>query len=327
MLQSRRDFLGTLFAAGLGGGCRLTGPSCPVPAANPALDGNLVLSRITVEADVAEPFSVLHASDTHLAFMGTTDQGLREAAEHFTRRWVRFPQAFNSLLSTLAYAERKGFPLLHTGDLIDYGSDANYETLRRLVANREDIQCAIGNHEYHYRGPSDPPGDRAAARARLSGVLPNDAAFAARVIGGVDFVAFDDADGNVSEDVARRVLAEFGRGLPVVLMCHVPPFYSAEMVDFKKRVVAACGGLFTPESAVMPDDAPCGPFRPVADADAKLKTSVTTGFIERLRREPALKAVLCGHTHIRYHERFSPTAVMYVGGGNFEGYLREVRFI
>lgn len=326
MQQTRRGFLGALFAAGLAGGCRQAGVVGSGGAANPALDGSLVLSKVTVETGVAEPFSVLHATDTHLAFMNTVDQGLKASAEHFLRRWTRFPQAFNSLLATLAYAERNELPLLHTGDLIDYGSDANYETLRRLVAGRGDVHCAIGNHEYHYRGPTDPPDDRADARRRFSAVVPNAADFSARTIGGVNFVAFDDADGNVAEDVARKVLAEFERGLPVVLCCHVPLFYSAEMVAFKKRVVAVHGGLFTPESALAPDDGPTGAYRPVADLDAKHKTPVTLGFVERLRREPALKAVLCGHTHIRYHERFSPTAVMYVGGGNFEGYLREVRF-
>lgn len=326
MRSSRRDFLGALLAAGFTGGCRLFDVDAPV-AASEALDGNLILSRVAVEVGVKSPFSVLHVSDTHLNFMDRLDQSAEVSAMHFKRRWTRFPQAYNSMVSTLAYAERRGIPILHTGDLIDYGSNANYEILRRHVAGRGDFHYAIGNHEYHYRSSEDLPNDRENARQRLARHMPNDVEFSSRVIGGVNFVAFDNADRNVTEGVARNVLSEFGRGLPVVLMCHVPICRSEEIVANKKAIVERCGALYTPESAVMPDDEAVGPRLPARDLSEDAKTPVTRDFVARLKREPLLKAVLCGHTHIRYHERFSPTAVMYVGGGNFEGYAREVRFV
>ena len=53
---------------------------------------------------------------------------------------------------------------------------------------------------------------------------------------------------------------------------------------------------------------------------------VTRDFIASLRREPLLKAILAGHLHITVQDRFSPTAMQYVVGGNFMFHGQEVLF-
>jgi len=54
---------------------------------------------------------------------------------------------------------------------------------------------------------------------------------------------------------------------------------------------------------------------------------VTREFIEYLRHEPLLKAILAGHEHMTLQDRFSETAEEYVVGGNFFFAAREVFFV
>lgn len=42
---------------------------------------------------------------------------------------------------------------------------------------------------------------------------------------------------------------------------------------------------------------------------------------------PLLKAILCGHMHRFFEERFSPTAMQYVVGANYLGDAQVIHFI
>ncbi|MBR5626034.1 MAG: hypothetical protein IKW74_00255, partial [Thermoguttaceae bacterium] len=52
----------------------------------------------------------------------------------------------------------------------------------------------------------------------------------------------------------------------------------------------------------------------------------TLDFIDRLKKEPLLKAILCGHLHFSWVGKFSETATQYVVGGNYNGTAREIIF-
>lgn len=49
-------------------------------------------------------------------------------------------------------------------------------------------------------------------------------------------------------------------------------------------------------------------------------------FIAALRREPLLKAVLVGHSHITVQDRFSPTAMEFGVGANYLFHGEEILF-
>ena len=53
---------------------------------------------------------------------------------------------------------------------------------------------------------------------------------------------------------------------------------------------------------------------------------VTRAFLADLRREPLLKGILAGHLHFDVQDRFSPTAMEYVVGGNFLFRGQEIMF-
>ena len=53
---------------------------------------------------------------------------------------------------------------------------------------------------------------------------------------------------------------------------------------------------------------------------------MTRDFIASLRAQPLLKAILAGHLHFTAEDRFSPTAMQFVVGGNFMFHGREILF-
>ena len=62
------------------------------------------------------------------------------------------------------------------------------------------------------------------------------------------------------------------------------------------------------------------------DYRAQVTDPVTRDFVKYLKSEKLLKGILAGHLHISVQDRFSPTAMEYVVGGNFMFHGEEVLF-
>ena len=285
-------------------------------------DSVLKVSEVELAVGVRTPFKVLHVSDTHLNFWDVTDFcGNAEAEAHFERRWVRFPQALNSFHASLDYAQKKGIPVFHTGDLVDWNTVANVDLLRRDLKG-VDFFYALGNHEYHSsrsRGESKPLSPDG-IRARMQTVIGNDLTAASRILNGVNFVAFDNGETNLRPETIAAVEREFDKGLPVVLLCHIPPIYTEKFLD---NSLEAGRAILRGQGLVAEAEAKTrGKFRTYEERyDAP-----TAAFWRRLERRKELKAILCGHTHVEERDRFSETADMFVAGGNYEGFATEFTF-
>jgi hypothetical protein len=52
----------------------------------------------------------------------------------------------------------------------------------------------------------------------------------------------------------------------------------------------------------------------------------TIDFIERLKREPNLKAILSGHLHLNHVSDFKPGVPQFCIGTNFEYHAEEITF-
>jgi hypothetical protein len=290
------------------------------PIRGGSADTVLKLTPLELRVGASSPFRALHVSDTHLNFWDVTDyHGSDALNDHFESRWVRFPQALNSFYATLDHAAAGKLPILHTGDLIDWNSRGNRRVIARNLSGL-DFFYSLGNHEYHTSSADETPAmSHDEARAALQGIIANDLTVASKVVNGVNFVAFDDADRNLREETMRGVAREFGKGLPVVLMCHIPPFYSREFLENSlagKR--ATLRGQGVPEGKL-----PTQLAKPVQDT----YDDRTRAFYAWLREQKSLKAILCGHTHVEERGAFSETADMIVAGGNFEGCGYEITFV
>lgn len=320
MNQSRRDFIK---------GATSVGAFVPVARClagfnvyTPRISNEQVLKvqQIEIPVGLGKPFKAFHISDTHLNFFDAADfaSASSEKREFLHYRWCRFPQALQSFYASLDYAAVGGLPLLHTGDLVDYASDGNDRVLKRSVLGI-NMHFAIGNHEYQNCEDDHYAKDKSAARSRLQPFFRNDLAVASRVMGGVNFVAFDNALHNLSPEVVNGVKREFEKGIPVVLMCHVPPTYTMKFREnareSKRRIAVGMGA--DPSSL---------PLDPLPDNPADSHDEITRSFYEWLKGRKALKAILCGHTHYAEIDDFSESAKMYVAGGNYEGHAYEITF-
>ena len=282
----------------------------------------LKVTPIEIDLGLGKAFKALHFSDTHLNFFDVVDAGAaaeKNAREKFYQRWVRFPQAVQSFYATLDYARRNALPMFHTGDLIDISTAGNDRFLAHNVAGL-DWHCALGNHEYQIEAPGNYTTDEPAQRRRLQPHFRNDLTVASRVIGGANFVAIDNARVNLREETIFRARAEFDKGLPVVPMCHIPPFYTAKFLDNSVRGRAAIL-----RKAGKGDEDIRKLRRPANVWDSY--DQKTRDFWTWTQTNSRLKAILCGHTHCEEIDGFSETASMYVAGGNFEGRAYEITFL
>ncbi len=273
----------------------------------------LKVNSIVIDAGAKKPFSVLHVSDTHLtAVYPHEDKWKQEMSRADTP--IFGAKQEESLAEAVAYAGRHCDFLLHTGDLIDFVSEANLDIAKRLLPG--GCIGALGNHEYsHYgwlvkKAGTAGPG-REETREMLSKAYPFRLPIAAKELNGVTFVAIDDADGAVSEDQAREFRRIAAQGNPIVLCMHVP-FYTPGICRAGKRWWKNGTDEANPELKLP-------------DFQRQRSDSATCEFIEYLKGEPLLKGILSGHLHMFAEDRFSPTAMQYVAGGNFSFLGQMVR--
>ena len=292
----------------------------PALAAMPAQAGGatgekLKAKTISIAAGATKPFSVLHVSDTHLtAVYPHEDKWKQEMSRADTP--IFGAKQEEALAEAVAYAKRHCDFLLHTGDLIDFVSEANLDISKRLLPG--GCLGALGNHEYsHYgwlvkKAGTAGPG-REETRKMLSKVCPFRIPIAAKELNGVVFVAIDDADGTVSEDQVKTFRCIAVRGKPIILCMHVP-FYTPGICRAGKRWWKKGTDEANPELKLP-------------DFQRQRSDPATCEFIKYLKGEPRLKGILSGHLHMFTEDRFSPTAMQYVAGGNFSFLGQMVRVI
>ena len=290
----------------------------PALAAMPAQAGGamgekLKAKDISIAAGAKKPFSVLHVSDTHLtAVYPHEDKWNQEMSRADTP--IFGAKQEEALSEAVAYAKSHCDFLLHTGDLIDFVSEANLDIVKRLLPG--GCLGTLGNHEYsHYgwlvkKAGTAGPG-REETRKMLSKVCPFRLPIAAKEMNGVVFVAMDDADGTVSEDQVKKFQRIASLGKPIILCQHVP-FYT--------RGICQAGKRWWKQGT---DEA--NPELKLPDFQRQRSDPATCEFIEYMKGEPLLKGILSGHLHMFAEDRCSPTAMQYVAGGNFSFLGQTVR--
>ena len=320
--MNRRDFIKSAFA----GGALIATADLPSLAKDaPSLFPErgkyerLSLSCATVRIGAEKPFAVLHISDTHLC-EAYDDEGEVTLKLREVRRRTFGGRQEEALADSIAWAKRNVDYVLHTGDLIDFQSRANFDLVKKHFGDA--MFGALGNHEFarhmwlaeEKEPKTEEWKDR--TRAKLDEVFPFDVVLHSQVVNGVNFVTLDDVYGTVTERQVERFRAEVAKGLPIVLCMHVP-FFTDDIWRATTQFWARSGSRFG-DAAVPPRK---------GDYQRQSEDPVTRDFIAYLRKEPLLKAILAGHEHVTIQDRFSETADEYVVGANFLFAAREVLFI
>lgn len=288
----------------------------------------LNIKNITINVDCEKPFSALHISDTHLSYADLRDNERKIKLAAGRQRY--FPFAEHYLDCSIEYAKSHGMQLIHTGDLIDFTSEANFDHASAHLMEGGALVSA-GNHEFsQYVGEAkEDAAYKAATYKKVQEVFPNDLTFYSKIINGVNFVAIDNVYYNITENQHELVEKEMKKGLPVILLCHVP-LYSEEILDFALELGKGCANLVgCPESVTS--KFPGNPDLPESEqwrnrSVQQKADKPTLEFVKWLRKQKMLKGILCGHWHKAYEARFSPTAMQYVAPANFEGKAYAVDF-
>ena len=224
-----------------------------------------------------------------------------------------------ALRDSLAWARQHVDYVVHTGDIIDWQSEANFDLVKKYFG--DGLIGSMGNHEFSTdMWLSDPKEERTEAykdntRAKLQSIYPFNVKLYSQVVNGVNFVTLDDVYGYVTEEQVRLFKEEVKKKLPIVLCMHVPFFtdtlWRATVRFWTDKGPLASGKL------------------PAITGDYKKQTEdpVTRDFIAYLKKERLLRCILAGHEHITVEDQFSPTCRQYLVAGNFLFHGREVLFV
>ena len=342
----RRDFIKVSGAAAAGlalAGCSGKGGTAkgspvqeiPIPdytgRINREVDpfGPLNIKEITIEVGASKPFDVMHLSDTHITLADDRNDERKMLLACRRSRYMGHGEHY--LDEAIRYAKDKGMYMMHTGDMIDFVSEANLDVtaMHMLMA---DWFVAAGNHEYSkYVGEAkEDEAYKNDSREAVQGAFPNDLTFASRVINGVNFVAVDDVYYNFTEDQLDKMKKEMEKGLPVVMLCHVP-LYTPEFCKSELEATNGNCAYLTGVPLEITETYDPGKTHPAGEEWRYRKVQQradkpTQDFIAWLKEQKQLKAILAGHMHRFFEERFSPTAIQYTVGAAYNGDAHVVHF-
>lgn len=239
---------------------------------------------------VAQPFSVIHMADTHFTLADERDDA--------KKRWLGedraaiFPEAMQMYEAAKKLSHETGYTIVHTGDFIDFVSEANLDMTKRFIEEC-DVFYAAGNHDFSlYCGEAWEDADyRNRSLAKVQACHKNDIRMSSRVIGGVNFIALDDGYYRFDREHIDFVKAEVRRGLPIVLVIH-KPMYDPQIYTASAECHhnGALVGIPDEYSKYWDDER----RREICPDD------ITRDAVEYFKSESQIKALICGHFHLNY---------------------------
>lgn len=244
----------------------------------------------TLEIGVPVPFKILHISDTHLTYADMRDGERKvklasDRAPYFTNGEAVLERASKM-------AKELNIPIFHTGDLIDFVSEANLERVKSFV-DGNDLFMVAGNHEFSlFVGEAkEDAAYREQSLSKVQSVFKNDIRMSSRIIGGVNFVAIDDGYYLIERDQLDFIKKEVEKGLPIILVVH-DPFYEKNLYESQMKNGNSAYLVAVPEE-LMKD-------YPAHRKEQQKADEATLEAVEYITNEPSIKAVIAGHIHDNY---------------------------
>ena len=275
------------------------------------------LLKNTVQIGLEQPLKILHVTDSHIALADERDN----ARKHELAKRLGNPDKEQHLQDHLAYGKAHCDLIVHTGDLIDFTSQANFDFARTVLAE-EKVFFAVGNHEFsQYVGEAYE--DRSYKMNSYNEMRPGLGAplfFNARSIGGVNFVAIDNSYHQFELWQLTRLKKEIAKGLPIILCVHAPLFEES-LFDFhcersgrgSSSYLVGCDEDHLPE-----DEWRAVEIRP---------RGITEEAVAFIKSQKLIKAVLAGHVHFSFVSELAPGMPQFVTGGGYEGIAREITLL
>lgn len=268
------------------------------------------IRQVTIHADAQTPFQMLHTSDNHICLADMRDDERKQElavsrADMFTKGHLN--KLTESVEEIVAYAKDHELTLLHTGDMIDFVSEANLDYARKVFEGI-DLFMAAGNHEFSlYVGEAwEDEAYKAQSFEKVKNAFQGDFWFQTREVNGVKFVAVDNNYYYVTPKQLELFKEAASDGMPLVLVVHNPLYsedtYNKVMEGKKETDPPYLFGC--PENKLRslekyrylqqkPDD-------------------TTQEFLQFCESLPNLKAVIAGHLHTYYETRLDNGVMQYI---------------
>lgn len=245
----------------------------------------IIKSELSVGA--TKPFTFLHVSDIHMA---ESDENDSEKRREFTaRRKSHFAFSPEAVESIKKYVKETGFPLINTGDMLDFITNENLRLAKDFVSET-NMMMAAGNHEYwrchndrfHYDDVPETYAAKDEALKLVSESLGIEIRFSCKEINGVKLVCIDDSDYCIDEEIFEKLKQVEGEGKPIILFMHIP-MYSEHLGKGAKFSLCAPPQYFEG----------CHP----TDVWERSPDELTVEICDYIRRSPLIKCVISGHIH------------------------------
>ncbi len=264
----------------------------------------------TIEIGLREPVKFLHMTDTHITRDDPT--GWRDGAFDLYPGSCEIFQA-----QAIEYAKKTGYPILHTGDLIDFFSEANFKYVKE-VWNELDYIYAAGNHDFcHFLGKAAEDYEYKWEMMKTTAPLfKNNLYFYSRMLGEVNMVTLDNSYYRITEGQLEALKAEVAKGHPIILGMHVP-FFTESIAEYTKEINGKAHHVMDVPQEIV-DAYPDNGVRVRQTPDEATKKA-----IEYIKSEPMIKALITGHKHHNFVDMLSPTLIQYVTTGTHYGEIRE----
>ena len=223
------------------------------------------------------PFDLVHVTDTHFTYGDERDgekkikhaKGRSEVFGGQQEIWIAYAEATARALNA---------PIVHTGDLIDFVSQANLDRAKRFFDENDVALVTAGNHEfaiYIGDGEKENAEYRNRSLATVQSYFPNDIRFYAREMGGVKLIGMDDGYYLFEEWQLERLKQEAADGMPILLFLHNP--------------------IYTPDRM-----------------EQQTPDAVTLETVDYIKSCPQIRAVFAGHLHCDAETMLTETLPQYV---------------
>lgn len=284
-----------------------------IPKGNPApgdtatpyvlCDSNIVMDTATVNVSgLQRDYHFLFISDTHIINITNNDpQPLRDIAtpraglftsETGVRSAALFPYYVDVANKNHVDA------LLMGGDIIDYPSDANINTLRSGLNRLEsNYLYTVGNHDWYMWGTQNNPINRTYL-SKLDEFTQNNSFYHTLEYDDLLVVALDNSTDQFTKEAADGLEEAVAKGKPIIVIMHIPladsGLNAASTKVWGKPLTIGLGGI-TPNT------------------DSKRVINLIN------QENNPIVAVLDGHLHLRYTNTTGNRTVQFVNDASYKG--------
>ena len=207
--------------------------------------------------------------------------------------------------------------IAHTGDLIDFVSQANFDAARNFC-KRVDCFMAAGNHEFCQfvgDGAKEDAEYRNKSLADVQACFDNDIRFSCREVGGISLVALDNSYYLIEQEQLDALKEVCERGKPVFLFMHTP-LYTEGLYKSSLKYGPVIHAMSVPEEILA--------TYPADRYEQQKQDDVTARAFEFIKGCENIKGIFVGHKHYDYEDVIGNSTPQMMIGCNT---LREITVI